>query len=69
MKIIFEDDSLVVIDKPAGLVVHPGAGTTLPTLIDLLEASRPELAGIERSGLVHRLDKGTSGVEAIPGSD
>lgn len=65
MKVIYEDDALVVIDKPAGLVVHPGAGTTEPTLIDLLEAERPELKGLERSGLVHRLDKGTSGVLVV----
>jgi 23S rRNA pseudouridine1911/1915/1917 synthase len=65
MKVIYEDETLVVIDKPAGLVVHPGAGTTEPTLIDLLEDERPELQGLERSGLVHRLDKGTSGIVVI----
>lgn len=65
MRIIYEDDALVVIDKPAGLVVHPGPGIREPTLIDRLEETRPELKGIERSGLVHRLDKGTSGLVMV----
>jgi 23S rRNA pseudouridine1911/1915/1917 synthase len=63
--IVFEDNDIIVIDKPAGLVVHPGAGTRTPTLMDLLVKSRPEMIGIgepDRWGIVHRLDKDTTGV-------
>lgn len=62
-KIIFEDANLLVLDKPAGLVVHEGAGQTQPTLVDWLKRylSRSPLAR-ERFGLLHRLDKETSGL-------
>lgn len=64
-RIIFEDTHLIVLDKPAGLVVHPGAGRSSGTLVDELLKSRPEMHGIGepgRWGVVHRLDRDTSGV-------
>jgi 23S rRNA pseudouridine1911/1915/1917 synthase len=64
--IVHEDDHLLVIDKPAGLVVHPGAGNRTGTLVHGLLARYPELLGVgddpDRPGVVHRLDKGTSGL-------
>jgi 23S rRNA pseudouridine1911/1915/1917 synthase len=59
---IFEDDSIIVIDKPAGLVVHPGAGNWSGTLLNGLLARNPQVANLPRAGIVHRLDKDTSGV-------
>jgi 23S rRNA pseudouridine1911/1915/1917 synthase len=59
---IFEDDSIIVIDKPAGLVVHPGAGNWTGTLLNGLLARNPQVANLPRAGIVHRLDKDTSGV-------
>ncbi|MEX0795814.1 MAG: RluA family pseudouridine synthase [Acidimicrobiia bacterium] len=64
LKVLYEDDALVVIDKPAGLVVHPGTGQMTGTLAAGLLHRYPELEGVgaeERWGLVHRLDKDTSG--------
>ena len=64
--IVHADDHLLVIDKPAGLVVHPGAGQRTGTLVHGLLARHPELLGVGvdpiRPGVVHRLDKGTSGL-------
>ena len=64
--IAYEDDDLLVIDKPAGLVVHPGAGQRTGTLVHGLLARYPEIVGVgvdpARPGIVHRLDKGTSGL-------
>lgn len=63
--IVYADDDLVVIDKPAGLVVHPGAGNATGTLVQGMLALYPEIAEvgeIERPGVVHRLDKDTSGL-------
>jgi 23S rRNA pseudouridine1911/1915/1917 synthase len=63
--IIHEDDQVIVVDKPAGLVVHPGAGRASGTLMDILVATRPEMVGVgepDRWGIVHRLDRDTSGV-------
>lgn len=63
--IVYADDDLVVIDKPAGLVVHPGAGHATGTLVQGMLALYPEIAEIgepERPGVVHRLDKDTSGL-------
>jgi 23S rRNA pseudouridine1911/1915/1917 synthase len=63
--IVFEDDDLVVVDKPAGLVVHPGAGVPRGTLLNALLHHAPSLAGVggvQRPGLVHRLDRDTSGL-------
>lgn len=65
-RIIHQDATLLAVDKPAGLTVHPGAGTAPgSTLTERVAADHPEVAGLERSGLVHRLDKGTSGVVVI----
>ncbi len=63
--VVHEDDDLLVIDKPAGLVVHPGAGHATGTLVHGLLGRYPELAGVgepERPGIVHRLDRDTSGL-------
>lgn len=61
LSILFEDPDLLIIDKPAGLVVHPGSGNTEGTLVNGLLHFDPELATLPRAGLVHRLDKDTSG--------
>jgi 23S rRNA pseudouridine1911/1915/1917 synthase len=68
LNILYDDEALIVIDKPAGLVVHPGAGNTEKTLVHALLARYPQIAGVgstERPGIVHRLDKLTSGVIVI----
>lgn len=65
LRVLYEDSDLVVLDKPAGLTVHPGAGRTTGTLAHHLLARYPEMAGVGgpgRPGIVHRLDLGTSGV-------
>jgi 23S rRNA pseudouridine1911/1915/1917 synthase len=66
VEVVHEDEHLLVVDKPAGLVVHPGAGQRTGTLVHGLLARYPELRGVggdpERPGVVHRLDKGTSGL-------
>ncbi len=73
LDILFEDASIIVINKPAGLVVHPAAGNQEHTLVNaLLYHCRGELAGIggvERPGIVHRLDKGTSGCIVVAKTD
>ena len=61
LKIVHEDSDILVLDKPAGLVVHPGAGQPDRTLLNALLAHAPRLAGVPRAGIVHRLDKDTSG--------
>jgi 23S rRNA pseudouridine1911/1915/1917 synthase len=70
--IVYSDNSLVVVNKPAGLIVHPGAGTTYSTLVHGLLARFPQLAtvkGTNRPGIVHRLDKNTSGLMVIALTD
>ncbi|WP_300217203.1 RluA family pseudouridine synthase [Bradyrhizobium sp.] len=66
LDIVYEDDDLIVIDKPAGLVVHPGAGHETGTLVNALIAhcgdSLSGIGGVKRPGIVHRLDKDTSGL-------
>ena len=65
LDIIYEDDDLIVINKPKGLVVHPGAGNESGTLVNALLYHCPNLSGIngmERPGIVHRIDKDTSGL-------
>jgi 23S rRNA pseudouridine1911/1915/1917 synthase len=62
LAVVFRDSALLVIDKPAGLVVHPGAGNARHTLQNALLALDPTLALVPRAGLVHRLDKDTSGL-------
>jgi len=66
--VVHVDDDVIVVDKPAGLVVHPGAGQTAGTLVNGLLATYPEIASVgapERPGIVHRLDKGTSGLLVV----
>ena len=62
MEIVFEDKDLLIINKPAGLVVHPGAGNQSGTLVNALLYHDPSLELLPRAGLVHRLDKDTSGL-------
>lgn len=65
LDIVFEDDELLVINKPAGLVVHPAAGNWSGTLLNALLFYLPKLADIPRCGIVHRLDKDTSGLLVV----
>jgi 23S rRNA pseudouridine1911/1915/1917 synthase len=65
LNIVFEDEALLVIDKPAGLVVHPGSGNWQGTMLNALLHHEPRLAEIPRAGIVHRLDKDTSGLLAV----
>ena len=72
LDIVYEDDALAVINKPAGLVVHPGAGHAGGTLVNALLARYPEMAKMaddeetgQRLGIAHRLDRGTSGLIAV----
>jgi len=60
--VAWEDESLLLVDKPAGLVVHPGAGNPTGTLVNALLNYVPASAGLARAGIVHRLDKDTSGL-------
>lgn len=62
---VFEDAALIVIDKPAGLVVHPGHGNERGTLMNALLHHAPALAAVPRAGIVHRLDKDTSGLMVV----
>ena len=62
LDIIYEDEHILVINKPAGLVVHPAAGHADGTLVNALLAHAPELEALPRGGIVHRLDKDTSGI-------
>jgi 23S rRNA pseudouridine1911/1915/1917 synthase len=62
LAVVYEDDDLLVIDKPAGLVVHPGAGNPAGTLMNGLLHHAPDLGVLPRSGILHRLDKDTSGL-------
>ncbi|WP_414691449.1 RluA family pseudouridine synthase [Noviherbaspirillum sp.] len=65
LSILHEDKSILVIDKPAGLVVHPAAGNWSGTLLNGLLHHAPALAGVPRAGIVHRLDKETSGLMVV----
>jgi len=72
LEVIFEDDDLLVLNKPAGLVMHPGAGHQQHTLVNALLAHCTNLSGIggqERPGIVHRLDKETSGCLVVAKND
>lgn len=72
LDIVYEDDAVLVVNKPAGMVVHPGAGHDRGTLVHALLAHCPALSGIggvRRPGIVHRLDKGTSGLLAVAKTD
>lgn len=65
LQVLYEDEQVLVIDKPAGLVVHPGAGNPDGTLVNALLHRDPALATLPRAGVVHRLDKDTSGVMVV----
>jgi 23S rRNA pseudouridine1911/1915/1917 synthase len=65
LDVVYEDDDVLVIDKPAGLVVHPAAGNWSGTLLNGLLARLPAAATLPRAGIVHRLDKDTSGLMVI----
>ena len=65
LDILFEDESVLVLNKPAGLVVHPGAGNESGTLVNALLFHDPVFEKVERAGIVHRLDKETSGVLVV----
>ncbi|TCZ84598.1 23S rRNA pseudouridine(1911/1915/1917) synthase RluD [Lysobacter sp. N42] len=65
LDVLYEDAHVIVVDKPAGLVVHPGAGNPAGTLVNALLHRDPALAALPRAGIVHRLDKDTSGVMVI----
>ncbi len=65
LSIRFEDDEILVIDKPAGLVVHPGSGNWSGTLMNALLHHVPGIAEVPRAGIVHRLDKETSGLLVV----
>jgi 23S rRNA pseudouridine1911/1915/1917 synthase len=65
LAIVFEDRDLIVLDKPAGLTVHPGAGNPDRTLMNALLAHEPALRQVPRAGIVHRLDKDTSGLMVV----
>ncbi len=65
LALVYEDDALIVIDKPVGLVVHPGNGNPDGTLLNALLHHDPTLAAIPRAGIVHRLDKDTSGLMVV----
>lgn len=65
LNIVFEDDHLLVINKPAGLVVHPGNGNWHGTLLNALLNHAPQLSQVPRAGIVHRLDKDTTGLLVV----
>ena len=73
LSVVYEDDDLIVIDKPAGLVVHPGAGNESGTLVNALIAHCGDtlsgIGGVKRPGIVHRLDKDTSGLLVVAKND
>ncbi|HEY1474930.1 MAG TPA: RluA family pseudouridine synthase [Pseudolabrys sp.] len=73
LTIVYEDDALIVIDKPAGLVVHPAAGHAKGTLVNALiahcGASLSGIGGVKRPGIVHRLDKDTTGLMVVAKTD
>lgn len=65
LAVVYEDEQLLVIDKPAGLVVHPAAGNRENTLLNALLHHAPELAALPRAGIVHRIDKDTTGLLVV----
>jgi 23S rRNA pseudouridine1911/1915/1917 synthase len=65
LSVLHEDGEIMVLDKPAGLVVHPGAGNPAGTLVNALLHHRPDLRVLPRAGIVHRLDKDTTGVMVV----
>jgi 23S rRNA pseudouridine1911/1915/1917 synthase len=69
LRVVFEDDHLIVVDKPAGLVVHPGAGVSSGTLVDELAGRTAGGPEPDRPGIVHRLDRDTSGLMVVARSE
>lgn len=69
LNIVFEDEHMIVLDKPAGLVVHPGSGNWTGTLVNALIHHRPASASLPRAGIVHRLDKDTTGLMVVAKSE
>lgn len=69
LAIVYEDDDVIVVNKPAGLVVHPAAGHADGTLVNALLAHEPSLDKLPRAGIVHRLDKETSGIMFVARSE
>jgi 23S rRNA pseudouridine1911/1915/1917 synthase len=69
LDVVFEDDDIIVINKPVGLVTHPGAGNWKGTLANGLLAYDSELFKLDRAGIVHRLDKNTSGLMVVARSE
>ena len=69
LEVLYEDEDLIILNKPAGLVVHPGAGNRDQTLVNGLLHYRPALGQLARAGVVHRLDKETSGVMVVAASE
>jgi 23S rRNA pseudouridine1911/1915/1917 synthase len=73
LSILYEDEHILVVDKPAGMVVHAGAGHLSGTLVNALIAHRPSIAAVgpdsQRAGIVHRLDRDTSGVMVVAASE
>ncbi len=65
LNIVYEDDYILVVDKPAGLVVHPGSGNWSGTMLNALLQHLPDNASLPRAGIVHRLDKDTSGLLVV----
>ncbi|HCK4324789.1 23S rRNA pseudouridine(1911/1915/1917) synthase RluD [Pseudomonas aeruginosa] len=65
LEIVYEDEHILVIDKPAGLVVHPAAGHQDGTLLNALLYHVPDIANVPRAGIVHRLDKDTTGLMVV----
>jgi 23S rRNA pseudouridine1911/1915/1917 synthase len=65
LDIVYEDDAILVVNKPAGLVVHPGSGNWSGTLLNGLLHHSPQLVSVPRAGIVHRLDKDTSGLMVV----
>ena len=65
LNVVYEDDDIIVINKPVGMVVHPGAGNTSGTLVNALLYHYPKSAELARAGLVHRIDKDTSGLLVV----
>ncbi|MBU3634179.1 RluA family pseudouridine synthase [Polynucleobacter sp. es-GGE-1] len=65
LEVVYEDDAIIVINKPPGLVVHPAAGNWSGTLLNGLLFKYPELKSLPRAGIVHRLDKDTSGLMVV----
>ena len=69
INVVYEDEDIIVVNKPVGLVTHPGAGNWTGTLANALLHYDPSLATLDRAGIVHRLDKNTSGLMVVARSE